>query len=194
MQADIGLGFLIAILTSAVFHFEPTLWFIVFCVLAALLPDIDFTVEFLKHGSVGGKVIREHRELLHFPVTYIPIIFLVFLAAGPVWASALALGVVSHFIHDSIGVGWGIKWFWPVHKHHYKFFAKNDGSMAWRWLQKWKVEDMPAIAAMYGLEHWIRDIYLKPFPIRVPMWLFWVNISEWAVFIIGAVGLWVYLT
>lgn len=183
MQADIGLGFLIAVFVSWLFSVDPTVWFILFCVVAALLPDGDFMVEFFKHGSVGGKVIREHRELFHFPISYIPVIVLVFLFAHPMWALALTLGILAHFIHDSIGIGWGIKWFWPFQHHSYKLFSKYDGRMSWKFIHYWQAHEMDQVARDHGIENWITEIYLRPHPI---------NIAEWIVFLLGAVSL--YLT
>lgn len=194
MQADIGLGFLIAIFTSSVFHFEPTLWFIVFCVLSALLPDIDFLLEFAIHHNIAGKEIREHRELLHFPASYIPFVALVWFLAGPMWGVALLCGILTHFIHDSIGIGWGIAWLWPFSKRNYKLFAGKNGYISWNFLQSWAHHEMPALASSYGIENWVWKIYIKPFPIRVPVWLLWVNVAEWVIFAIGALSLWMYLT
>ena len=73
MFLDIGIGILLSIWTSCFFHSDLTFTLVFAGIAFALLPDIDFFIEFFKHGSVGGKVIREHRELTHFPIIYIPV-------------------------------------------------------------------------------------------------------------------------
>jgi len=193
MQADIGLGFLIAVFVSHFFHFEPSMLFIVFCVCAALLPDIDFIAELLIHKDIAGKEIRVHREMLHYPITYIPLIILAYLIVGPQWGIALGLGILTHFLHDSIGIGFGIAWIWPFSKRNYKFFAAPNGYISWNLLQSWAHSDLGKLARDWGIDDWVTKVYIKPFPIRVPMWLLWFNAAEWVVFIIGSVSLWIYL-
>jgi hypothetical protein len=42
MFLDIGIGIIIAILTSLVFQVDISIWLLLFSILAALLPDADF--------------------------------------------------------------------------------------------------------------------------------------------------------
>ena len=79
MFFDIGVGILLSILMHTLFQSEISIPFVFFGIAASLFPDIDFCIEYIKHGSVGGKFIREHRELLHFPLFYIPLILVIFL-------------------------------------------------------------------------------------------------------------------
>lgn len=184
MQADIGFGFLIAVITAHVFGVPITTTLVIICSIAALLPDIDFLVEFFRHGSVGGTVIREHRELLHFPITFIPFIALVWVLFGSVWGFVFLMGTLTHFLHDTVGIGWGIKWFWPISTRAYKLFSDERGRPAWT-ATSWSAEEMPRLAKEHGVEHWIRDIYLKPFSGNTEGWLSLVNIIEWLIFLVG---------
>jgi hypothetical protein len=98
---------------------------------------------------------------------------------------AFTLGILAHFVHDSVGIGWGLKWLWPLTTNHYKFFSQKDGSPSLNLLQSWTSQEMPKCAQEHGIENWVEKVYLKPFPIRIPLWLFWFMIAEWGVFFVG---------
>lgn len=184
MLLDIGVGILLTIWTSWFFQVDLTFFLIFFGILFSLLPDADFFVEFIKHGSVGGKVIREHRELAHFPLFYVPVVFVIFFLFGGIWSVFLGLGLLAHFLHDSVGIGWGIKWLWPFSKRAYKLFAGKNGRVSSKLLVSWDSEELTKVAAEHGDPDWIRNIYLRPHPI---------NVIEFLFFIGSLVGLYFYL-
>ncbi len=168
MFLDIGVGILLAVGMSWYFQTGLTFFMIFAGIVFALLPDIDFIVEFAKWGSVGGKVIREHREWVHFPLAYIPVVLLVFLIWGLMWALFLGAVLFLHFLHDSVGIGWGIKWFWPFSKRAYKFFSERNGNLSWRhFLVSWDHKELTEVAAERGDPDWIRNIYLRLHPVSV---------------------------
>lgn len=74
MFLDIATGILLSIGANWYFGTELTFWLILLGVVFVLFPDIDFLIEMVRHGNVGGKVIREHREITHFPLIYVPLI------------------------------------------------------------------------------------------------------------------------
>ena len=184
MFLDIGIGILLSIWTSRFFHVDLTFTLVLTGIAFALLPDIDFFVEFIKHGSVGGKVIREHRELIHFPVIYIPVAILIYAAFGTMWVALFSLAILAHFLHDSIGIGWGIKWFWPFSRRSYKLFSEKNGKFSRRLVISWNPEELTEVVADYGDSNWIRNIYLRPTP---------VVIIEFSFFIISLIILYLYL-
>jgi hypothetical protein len=168
MFLDIGVGILLSLKAAWLFQKELTPAIIAAGIVFALLPDMDFIFEFLKHGSVGGKVIREHRELLHFPITFIPVAIGVLYSSGMFWGFLFSICILAHFLHDSIGVGWGIKWLWPFSKRSFKFFAKKDGSFSWKDpVVSWSSEELPQVVAIHGDPDWIKHIYLRPTPTSV---------------------------
>lgn len=187
MQADIGLGLLVAVLVSHLFGAPVTWGLAAFCVVMALLPDIDFLIEHYKHGSVGGTVVREHRELIHFPAIYLPIALAIGIMFGALWGVAFALCLLAHFLHDTVGIGWGIKWLWPLSRRNYKLLVDMDAHMHGpiALLRSWTDEEVARIATVHGIDGWVEKLYLKPFPIRVPMWMFWFMVLEWVVFFVG---------
>jgi len=167
MFLDIGIGILLSIWTSWFFHVDLMFTLILMGIIFALLPDIDFFIELIKHDSVGGKVIREHRELTHFPIIYIPVAILVYPIFGAMWVALFSLAILAHFLHDSVGIGWGIKWFWPLSKKAYKFFSEKDGKFSRRLVVSWRPEELTKVAADYGDPNWIRNIYLQFTPIAI---------------------------
>lgn len=165
MPLDIAVGIFLAIGFTGFFHHELTRTIIAASIACTLLPDFDFIVEWLRHGSVGGKVIREHREISHFPLTFIPVVFIVWLALGQFWAALFGSAILFHFLHDSVGIGWGIKWWWPFSKKAYKFFSEKNGSFSRRFLISWNKEELQEVARRAGDPHWIRNIYFRFHPI-----------------------------
>lgn len=184
MFLDIGIGILLSIWTSWFFHADLMFILVLAGVIFALLPDIDFFVELIKHGSVGGKVIREHRELIHFPVIYIPVAILIYVAFGAMWAALFSLAILAHFLHDSIGLGWGIKWFWPFSRRSYKLFSEKNGRFSRRLVVSWNPEELTEVVADHGDPNWIRNIYLQFHPVAV---------IEFSFFVISLIILYLYL-
>ncbi len=184
MFLDIGIGILLSIWTSWFFRENLTFPLVLAGIAFALLPDIDFFVELIKHGSVGGKIIREHRELIHFPIIYIPVAILIYAMFGVMWAVLFSLAIFVHFLHDSIGIGWGIKWFWPFSKRSYKLFSEKNGKFSYQLVVSWNPEELAEVAANYGDPDWIRNFYLRFHP---------VAIAEFSFFIISLIIFYLYL-
>lgn len=162
MLLDIGLGILTAVSASILFDTELSWTLISLGIVFALVPDIDFLLEYIKHGSVGGKFLREHREITHYPITYIPATIIVYVIWGKVIAFMFIAGAILHLIHDSMGIGWGIKWLWPFNRNSYKLFAEKDNSLSKNFLVYWTSEELPRFVEKYGDPNWIKNIYFRP--------------------------------
>lgn len=184
MFLDIGVGIMLSIGISWFFQTDLTLVLIFTGIFFALLPDIDFFIEFAKHGSVGGKVIREHREIIHFPFFYAPFFVLLLVVFGVKWAILFGLCLLAHFLHDSIGIGWGIKWFWPFSQKSYKLFSEKDGRFSSRFFVSWDQKELTDVMADKGDPDWIKNIYLRPSPIAI---------IEFLGFIVSLLALYLYL-
>jgi len=161
MPLDIAAGIFIALGASRIFDIGLSPWILLFAVVFSVLPDADFIVEWMRYGSVGGKVIREHRNLFHFPLTFIPVVAAIYFIFGGFWAALFGAAACFHLLHDSIGIGWGIKWWWPFRGRSYKFFADRDGSFSSRLLVYWEDKDLPEVVAKYGDPDWISSTYLR---------------------------------
>ena len=168
MPLDIGVGIFLAIIGAKVFHVALTWTLVLWSIGFALLPDIDVFPELIvRRGKLGGKEIGWHRELTHFPILYIIPAILVFIFAGPLWGCLFTLGVFLHLLHDSIGMGWGIKWIWPFNKNSYKFFSNKQNGMSQKFLIHWTPEELPNAVREYGDPDWIKHYYFELHPIVV---------------------------
>lgn len=160
MFLDIKLGLLWAFLVGLFFEQPLTPEWILAGVVFALLPDIDFWVEYVERGTVGGKVISTHRTLLHNPITYIPIALFIGTLFGPAWMALFVLGVFGHFAHDLAGMGHGIRIFWPFSDRWYKFFSSKDGELHYdldHLVVSWSPEEMRQLVAERGNDDWIKE-------------------------------------
>ena len=174
MTLDIGLGILFSILVSKIFNIELTPQLIMIGAGFSLLPDLDVFVELAKRGRIGGRVQGHHRELTHFPLTFLIVAVLVYIYFGGVWFSLFSLTILAHFLHDSFGMGWGIQWLWPFTNSAYKFFSNKDGSFSKNFIVSWKPNELKETIKKYGDDHWLRNYYLKLHPIAIFEFLFLV--------------------
>lgn len=166
MFLDIAFGILLAVWISAYFNISLSLFAVFIAVLFVLLPDFDFLVELFKRGNVGKEGMKEHRKISHYPSVYIFVAVLIFLIFGKFWGLLFSLAAAFHFIHDSIGFGWGIQWFWPFSKNHYIFLRESLYSekpgLPFKFLYVLTPEQAKAMAAKYGDPNWIKNFYLRP--------------------------------
>lgn len=160
MFLDIKLGLVWAFLVAIYFGKVITPEWLMMGIVFALLPDLDFWLEYIKRGTVGGKVIDLHRTLLHAPLTYIPIALFIGTYFGPAWMTLFALGVFGHHIHDSVGMGYGVRWLWPFSTHWYKFFSGKDGEIHYdfnHFLVSWTEEEMQELVHERGNDTWLKE-------------------------------------
>jgi hypothetical protein len=180
MPLDIGLGILIPITLSKIFGFELTNSFIYFGILFSLLPDIDFLLFKMLKLSGGD---HKHREILHFPILYIILGSILVYIFNQNLILLFIICSLFHFLHDSIGIGWGIQWFAPFNMNHYQFLYTANKGMDRSLVYTYKPEELDKISEKYGDKDWFRNIYLKFHP---------YSLFELFVFIISLIVL--YLT
>lgn len=185
MFLDIGVGALVTVLVSYFFQWEPSWNLLAFSVFFALLPDADFVYFYFKPHN--PKYDHEHRDYIHYPLLYLPLgTGVIFLLLGNGWAVTFFLVSLAHFIHDSIGIGWGIKWLFPFSRNNYSFFylAGAIGKEGRRhWVFTFSEKELPLIAKKYGDPDWLKNIYFK--------WSRYAQI-EFAVFLIALLVLFFY--
>lgn len=164
MFLDIAIGIILAFLTGQIFHFPVNALWLLLGIGFALLPDIDVIYELVKRsGNLGGKELGGHREWTHYPLLYIPFVFVIFYVFGPPLAFLAASALFWHVLHDSMGLGWGIVALGPFSDRRYKFFSRKDGSFSWQSpIVSWEREELRALVRERGNENWIRDTYLRP--------------------------------
>ncbi len=160
MFLDIKLGLVWTFLVGLFFEHALTPGWIAAGILFALLPDIDFWIEYAMRGTVGGRVMGAHRSLLHNPIPYIPVTLFVGVFFGPAWMTLFALGVFGHFAHDLSGMGLGFRLFWPFSERWYKCFSSKDGEIHYDFKHfycSWSPEEMKALVESRGNDNWIKE-------------------------------------
>lgn len=183
MLADIGLGIFVALLAARLFGTELTAQLIGMSVLCALLPDADFIVHAIVHRKMGGKYAHIHRDLFHYPLLYCVVGGLIAVLFGGVWFFIFMTASLAHFVHDTMGIGWGIKWAYPFSKKIFKLFSTKEGDLSMSASTSWTEKELKKVAKEKGNEHWIRDVYFRWHPI---------GIIEDLLFVVSLVALWVF--
>lgn len=187
MLFDIGIGIIIGVLfhsTSDVFTLST---FVSVGILFSLLPDIDFPIHFLRGGTFENEY--KHRNLLHVPLLLWPIGSAVVYLINPILVPMFLVGTLIHFMHDSVGIGWGVRWFYPFSKTHYAFLYRvRTGTFTEipkQLVYAWTPEQVDEYAEVYHDEDWIRNIYFKWHPYAI---------AEAAVFVVAILYLINYTT
>ena len=186
MFLDIGIGILITVFISATFQVKLTVLLIAVGILFALGPDLDFLFLYLRKHDARDDY--KHRDIIHFPLLYLPIgTILMFLLFGKIWATLFFIASLSHFIHDSISIGWGIKWLFPFSRKNIAFFHLYSRKLKYGLIKPIHIfneKELSAIVAEHGDENWVENIYYKFHPIAI---------IEFLVFIISLIVLYFYV-
>ena len=161
MFLDFKLGLLWSALIDFIFHLPLSLpWFLAGIVFA-FLPDIDFWIELAQRGTVGGKTLGAHRTLLHNPILYLPLALFIGAFFGTAWMLLFVLGVFGHFIHDSMGMGFGVRWLWPFSTRYYKIFSDRSGNIHYDIAHlmplSWTPEEVAVVIQEKGNDNWLRE-------------------------------------
>lgn len=184
MTLDIGIGIFAAIIVAKIFALPLTPLLVGLGIAFALLPDIDFIYTLARNGNGNHRAVARHRDLIHYPVLYLPIGALITSAFGAPWALLFLLGSLGHFIHDSIGIGWGIPWLWPFTDRNYTFvyrYSPPGKKLPQRLVHRWERGELDQLIDEYGDPDWLKNIYLKLHPFFIAELLF---------FLIALIALW----
>ena len=160
MFLDILLGTFWAFLTSVVFGVLLTPLWVLAGIIFAVLPDIDFWVEYLRRGTVGGKTLGDHRVLTHVPFLFVIPAILLFLYASPAWGTLFIIGVYGHFVHDATGMGYGYRLLYPFSPLFYKFLSDGDGNISYtrkHFMVRWTRTEVEALHQKHGNDRWLQD-------------------------------------
>lgn len=173
MPLDIAAGIFISLFIAYLYGVTATPIMIVVGILSALLPDIDMILRFARRHSFAKNIPErfeyDHRTLPHYPVFYIPIIFLVYVWFGSLWATLFGFGAAFHLVHDTVGIGWGVSWLWPFSTRRFLFPEKGRRNRE-GFFMAWTEKEESALAVRYHNPHWVRDFYFKPNAIAFIEW------------------------
>jgi hypothetical protein len=172
MFLDIGIGILSSLFVGWILNFETSIFFILGGILLTILPDCDFLYFWLaRKRDKDRDTDYKHRDLFHYPLIYLPFGTAVFyILGGKEWVILFLLCSFLHFIHDSIAVGWGIKWFFPFFQNNFAFFYLYSCKIK-TGLRKLVFSFDENTLKQYVNEHgdkdWITNIYYKWHPIAI---------------------------
>lgn len=178
MLFDIGIGIIIGIFFDSFSDAYSLGGFVSLGIFFSLLPDIDFPIHFMRGGTFEDEY--KHRNLLHVPLLIWPIGTIVLMLISPILAPMFLIGTLMHFLHDSVGIGWGIRWLYPFSRTHYAFLYRvRTGTFTEipkQLVYAWTPEEVDEYSELYHDEDWIRNIYFKWHPYAI---------GEAAVFVIA---------
>lgn len=174
-------GLWLVFLISHMFDITPEWHHFVLGALFGNLLDLDGLLEWLEHGRVAAHKDKphDHRGTLHKPLLVLLIGFFVTLPFGLYWSTLMTTNLFLHLVVDSLGVGWGIKWLWPISKRNFKFFANKDNSMSKRLLVSWKPDELRSAIIQYGDKDWLRKYVTSP-----------IFLLEGVVFVLTLIPVW----
>lgn len=171
MFLDIGAGILISFFIGNLWTVPMTGAWIGAGIFFASLPDADYLIHLMQGNS--SRNAHRHRDLFHYPMLFIPIGVLLLYPFSVAWAVLFGLCALAHFLHDSIGIGWGVQWLWPFRDEHYGFFYHvqppryRKAKLPRKLLYVWEHGKIDEINARYGDEEWVRNIYLHWHPYAI---------------------------
>ena len=180
MLLDIGIGILSSIIVGKFYALTITTFLVELGIAFALLPDIDFIYSVAKHGRRKPRNIRaiiKHRDLVHYPLIYLPLGALIALMFGPQWSLLFVFASLGHFIHDSIGIGWGIPWLWPLTEKNYSFFyryTKPEKKLPKKMVYRWERDKIDGLIDEYNDKHWLKNLYFRLHPVFLTEILFFI--------------------
>lgn len=168
MLLDIGLGILIPLGLAKGLALPFTDSFVLWGIAFFLLPDIDFVFHMLR-GRLKNHD-HKHREGLHYPILFL-IIGLVICFYSLPYGLLFLLCTMAHFIHDSIGIGWGIQWFYPISKNYYIFFYHYSlsaiGHLPNKAVRILTPQEKRILEEKYADNNWFKNVYLKFHPYAI---------------------------
>jgi hypothetical protein len=172
-------------------------WYFLIGILLSHLPDLDALPELMRRGRIAASddYTYDHREGLHYPILFI-IAGVILIQFSLFWGWLFLLTTMLHFINDTYGTGWGIKWFWPLTTKNYKFLNRrvnrlrsklvNDGD--WENLEaaerklrlytSWTKEELSHYISKWGHDDWIEVYYYR---------MNAVGITEYGLFFIAVI-------
>ena len=160
MLIDIFAGIVISLGVGHIFEVPLTPLWLLAGALFALLPDIDFFIEFFQRGTVGGKKLGSHRVLTHIPLLFVVPAVLLYVFVGMPLAILFTLCILWHFAHDAHAMGYGYRLFYPFSPKFYKFFSDKEGNYRYdfaHFVTSWTREEVDMLHQKHGNDHWIQD-------------------------------------
>jgi hypothetical protein len=181
---DAGIGLTVSAVMISWFDAPATFLFVLWVLAWAYLPDLDGAFHFIKTGKAVADLEngRDHREGLHYPLIW-TVLFgvLVYFFGINIWLISAYTAIVLHFLHDMIGIGWGVQIFAPLDWGSYKLFSKKwvsaDVSLL-PLVTRYSRPELRKALMKYGEADWIERYFCK---------VTHVSIVDYSFFLIGVI-------
>lgn len=160
MLIDILAGIILSLGVAHIFEMPLNPWWILLGAIFALLPDLDFFVEYFQRGTVGGKKLGAHRVLTHIPLLFVVPAILLYVFVSTPLAILFLVCILWHFAHDSHAMGYGYRLLYPFSNKFYKFFSDKEGNYKYdtkHILTSWTKAEVETLHAKHGNDDWIQD-------------------------------------
>jgi hypothetical protein len=155
MYLDIAIGLIVGLVIAFLFG-EHSLPLVLFGVVAALAPDIDFILYLIKRRFKVDQFAHEHRDLFHMPLIFSGGGALLLSCFSPVYGLVWGLGSLWHFVHDTFDGGWGIRWFHPFYTGYFTLASYSPRRhFPTKAIQR-------AVATAHGNPLWLEQEYFVP--------------------------------
>jgi hypothetical protein len=185
LLGDAGLALITLSLTSLFFDTPVTLALAIWVFFFSYAPDVDGLI----HYATTGKLVadlengRDHREGLHYPLLWLLVFAVVIYFFGlTIWTASALVATMMHFLHDTIGVGWGVKLFFPFDSGSYKLFSKkyiNADISLTPVIVRYSPEELEKTLKEIAVSVWIEPYFCHPTRVAV---------VDYSLFIIGIIS------
>ncbi len=157
MPLDIAAGIFLSLIVGHLFAIHVNEGVFLFGIASTLFPDIDML-------PILRRISYDHRSRFHWPLLYVPVATAAYLLFGSLYATLFSLGILVHFIHDTVGIGWGVAWLAPF-SFRKLLFPERGRRKEYGWYMSWSPYEEAAMAAKYHDPQWIKTYYSRPNPI-----------------------------
>lgn len=155
---DVFGGMVIALVLSKFYVIKLTFFIFLLAAIFCLLPDIDLIIWLKKHRWRIDKWTHEHRDILHYPILYLTSgSLLIWWLANQFYGVLFFSCSLIHFLHDSVGIGWGIRWLFPFSKRNYKFFTRKHLGEKRRLIVSWNPAELKIEVEKRGQDDWFKN-------------------------------------
>ncbi len=173
-------GSLIFLFLGKYYNLEVNSLFLFIGACFGIMPDVVGAL--LKFNFIFYRWTHEHRDDIFHTIFFPIIVFIVgYLIFGFELAIVFFLAVLSHALLDIIGVGWGIKLFYPFSQKNYKLFSNG------KFIQIWNKKALDKLIKKYHEPNWFFKILFTFNCSRVPWWygaLEWTSLASFILLLI----------
>lgn len=156
-------GSLVFLLFGKIFDFEVNRMYLLLGAFWGIVPD---PISYILSWAVKfNKWSHTHRDNFSHSVFFPGIVILIAILLNNKMAITVGVAMLTHPLLDLVGIGWGVKLFYPLIKNTYKMFYKG------RILTVWNQDEVNAEARKFGDDDWVRSIYFRPNIVGASEWL-----------------------